>query len=214
MRFVTLLADIAFPPREQEALVRALSFDQLAELLSPVCRGEGGHAAWSLFPYAHPMVEACIIEAKFEGSQRAAEQLGRALREFLHEFLAESAAFEPEGPILVPLPLSAQRLAERGYNQAERVARHAMAGLAGLAGIEIDTEILKRTRTTKPQTSLPAHERCANVAHAFAATRACNPHRTYILLDDVITTGNTMAEACRAMRAGGAKRLLPLTLAH
>lgn len=211
MRLLTLLADTILPPRETEAFVRDLTFERLVQELSPVCRGEGPQAAVSLFPYAHPLVEACILEAKFQGNRNADELLGRALREFLHEFLAESSAFETSPPIIVPLPLSAARYAERGYNQVERVVQ---AALAGNVRAECVSGVLIRTRETQPQTSLTGAARRTNVAGAFAASGSCDPYRTYILVDDVITTGNTMLAACAAMRAGGAARLLPLTLAY
>lgn len=219
MRILELLLDAALPPRETEALVRRTKGSELFERLSPVMTGAGGHGVMSLFPYEDPLVQACILEAKFEGSQRAAEFLGRALREFLYEFLAESTAFDPSPPVFVPLPLSAGRFKERGYNQVERVLSYAIAvderaerGAPSL-GAKIDTDLLRRIRETMPQTSLSGNARRKNVAGAFGAS-PCSPYRTYIVVDDVITTGNTMLAACEALRAAGASRLLPLTFAY
>lgn len=215
MRLLEFLADMALPPRETEALVRSMAEDALCERLRPVAAGIGGVV--SLFPYDDPLVQACILEAKFEGNRRAAELLGRALREFLYEFLAESSAFDPLPPLFVPVPLSPARLKERGYNQVERVLRCTLAAGAypGSAKLraEIDPGLLARTRETAPQTSVAGTERRRNVAGAFEAL-SCSPHRTYIVVDDVITTGNTMLAACEALRAGGAKLLLPVTFAY
>jgi len=211
MRLAEFLLDAVFPPRDTELLVRTASPELVNGILSPVVRGEGAHAVASLFSYTDALAQACILEAKFENHMRAAELLGSALHEFLYESLAERAAFEPAPPILVPLPLSSARLKERGYNQTERVAWHALE--KGLR-IELDTGLLIRTRSTKPQTSLSGRARRSNVAGAFATVRPCDPYRTYIVFDDVVTTGNTMRAACDALRAGGALRLLPFTLAY
>lgn len=211
MRLAEFLLDAVFPPRDTELLVRTASPELVKGILSPVVRGEGAHAVLSLFSYMDAFGQACILEAKFEDNMHAAGLLGSALYEFLYEFLAESAAFDPAPPILVPLPLSSTRLQERGYNQTERVARHALE--IGLK-IELDSSLLVRTRSTKPQTSLSGRARRSNVAGAFATTHPCDPYRTYIVFDDVVTTGNTMRAACEALRAGGALRLLPLTLAY
>lgn len=211
MRLAEFLLDTVFPPRDTELLVRSAPPELAKNVLSPVVRGEGAHAVLSLFSYMDAFGQACILEAKFEDNMHAAELLGSVLHEFLYEFLAESAVFASAPPILVPLPLSASRLQERGYNQTERVARHALG--MGL-GIELDTCLLVRTRPTKPQTSLSGRARRSNVAGAFATAHPCDPYRTYIVFDDVVTTGNTMRAACEALRAGGAQRLLPLTLAY
>lgn len=211
MRIAGFILDTVFPPRETEILVRGLSYEELSVALSPVLRGDGAQSVISLFPYIDTRVQACILEAKFEGSQRAAELLGDALYEFLHEFLDERRAFDPMPPLLAPLPLSADRLQERGYNQTERIIEAART--RGLPAV-LDIDLLVRTRSTQPQTSLTGRARRSNVAGAFAVTRPCDPYRTYIVVDDVITTGNTMLAACEALRAGGAERLLPLTLAY
>lgn len=211
MRITGFILDTVFPPRETEVLVRDLCYEELSMTLSPVLRGDGTQSVISLFPYVDAFIQACILEAKFEDNQYAAELLGNALHEFLYEFLGGRTAFDIEPPILVPLPLYVDRLQERGYNQTKRIIEAAL--MRGLPAV-LEPDLLIRTRPTKPQTSLTGRARRSNVAGAFAVTRPCDPHRTYIVVDDVITTGNTMLAACEALRAGGSKRLLPLTLAY
>lgn len=211
MRLAEFMLDVIFPPRDTDAIVRGSSSERLKSVLSPVTQGEGRHATISLFPYTDTLAQACILEAKFEDNMHATKLLASALHEFLYEFLALRAVCEPTSPVLVPLPLSETRLQERGYNQTERIVRCTME--IGLHA-DIDIDLLRRTRSTKPQTSLSGHARRVNVAGAFEAVHTCDPFRTYIVVDDVITTGNTMLAACEALRAGGAKRLLPLTLAY
>ncbi len=214
-----VLVDAVFPPRGTEQIVRALAArgeGALTAFMRPVCMEEAAapFSAVALLPYAQPEVAACVREAKFGGSIRAAQLLGSVLRDFLREYLAESFLWDAEPPCIVPLPLSPGRLKERGYNQAERIVRAAFgAGGQKAAEAVIDTTLLARTRATRPQTSLSARARRKNLAGAFAA-RACDPHRTYMPVDDVYTTGSTMAAAVAALRQAGARHILPLALAY
>jgi len=211
MNLLAFLVDQVLPPRETEAMIRGVSYEQFSQNLSPGLRGQGTQAVYSLFPYDDALAQACILEAKFQDSRTAAGLLGAALCEFLYEFMSESEPFNPSPPVIVPIPLSQTRLKERGYNQTERIAQ---AALKSGISIDIQTDLLVRTRSTVPQTSLTGTARRTNVAGAFSACRPCEWYRTYIVLDDVVTTGHTMLAACQALRAAGAQRLLPLTLAY
>ena len=111
---------------------------------------------------------------------------------------------------LVPVPLGSARRKERGFNQAEEVVRR--AGEA--CGIQIDTESLVRTRETASQVSLPKAEREKNMRGAFSAAHPLDPLHTYILVDDVATTGATLQAAIDALTASGAKHIVPIALAH
>jgi predicted amidophosphoribosyltransferase len=127
--------------------------------------------------------------------------------------------------LLVPVPLGRARLGERGYNQSERLAR----ALGRRWGRPV-VDLLIRTRDTAAQTALTPEARLANVAGAFAMRNAeCGmwnegrpansafriPHsalgRPLVLVDDVFTTGATLAEAARALERAGAGRVLAVT---
>jgi ComF family protein len=111
----------------------------------------------------------------------------------------------------VPVPLHPSRLAERGYNQssllARRVARHLGAPFAPLA--------LARARDTPKQATLDREARLANVAGAF---RVREPTRVYgravLLVDDVSTTGATLAACAQALQAAGASAVATAVLAR
>jgi predicted amidophosphoribosyltransferase len=126
---------------------------------------------------------------------------------------------------LVPVPLGAGRLRQRGYNQSERLAR----ALSRRRNRPV-VELLVRTRDTVSQTALTPEARLANVAGAFeprdaeAGTRnrrsgECSAFRVpssaferpLILVDDVFTTGATLAEAARALERAGARTVLAVT---
>ncbi len=117
---------------------------------------------------------------------------------------------------LVPVPLAPKRLRQRGYNQSERLAR----ALGRRWGRPV-ADLLVRTRETATQTALTPAARLANVAGAFAprnaevGTRNSSafrlPTSALILVDDVFTTGATLAEAARALERAGARTVLALT---
>jgi ComF family protein len=127
-----------------------------------------------------------------------------------------------DGPsALVPIPLARRRLRERGYNQSEVLAR----ALARQWRIPVLAHALVRTRETATQTALTPETRLANVAGAFAVKLVdggLTPGRrpgvsrdtSHILVDDVFTTGATLAEAARALGRAGATRMYGVTFAR
>jgi ComF family protein len=106
-------------------------------------------------------------------------------------------------PLLVPTPSSAERLRERGYNQAWELARR----LGPALGIATERDLLLRLRDTPHQLSLPAEQRSANVRGTFAVEprrAAALQGRAVTIVDDVMTTGATAAEMARLLLAAGA----------
>ncbi len=111
----------------------------------------------------------------------------------------------------VPVPLHSRRMRERGFNQAELIAKR----LHAATGIPI-THILERVRYTAPQASLThAKDRHANITEAFRI-RPDTPvsGRSYLLVDDLITSGSTTGEAARVLKSAGARRVAAFALAQ
>jgi ComF family protein len=119
---------------------------------------------------------------------------------------------------LVPVPLGPKRLWQRGYNQSERLARALSRHWRRPV-----VDLLARARETATQTALTPEARLANVAGAFAMKNVQRPiinerwaalnirHSTLIIVDDVFTTGATLAEAARALEAAGATIVAAVT---
>lgn len=208
MWLVDTILDFLFPLNRQEAQVAQASTETLGVFVHPIPVNEDVVA---LMPYRKPLVRACVVEAKFRGNERAEDLLARVLADYLNEWSAEYAAFNLESVVLVPVPLSPQRLAQRGYNQTERVARKATKRLPD---VYLDTDILIRSRDTSPQTSLTAHQRRENLTGAFRVQGAPDLTYTYIVFDDVVTTGSTLSAAISALRNAGAGQVLGIALAH
>lgn len=121
------------------------------------------------------------------------------------DFLAQAmlAGECPGGDVIVPVPLSAARLRERGFNQALEMARP----LARSLGLPLAAGLLTRVRETVPQSGLPWRVRHRNVRRAFACTGILEG-KTVILIDDVMTTGATLNAAARALKDAGAARVV------
>lgn len=111
---------------------------------------------------------------------------------------------------VLPMPLSRERLATRGYNQALLLARH-------LAPDKTQAQLLLRLRDTPPQSGLPRHERLANLDHALAVDplQAARLHqRRVVLVDDVMTSGASLHAAALALRRHGVTHVTAVVLAR
>ena len=115
--------------------------------------------------------------------------------------------------IFVPVPLHPARLRERGFNQSEQIARMLVHCVDGTAGIE---KLLVRSQYTKSQTRLNRSQRYQNVKNAFALApdSVLNPNKSYIIVDDVFTTGSTLNACARVLRKAGATCLKVATIGH
>lgn len=150
---------------------------------------------WTGFVYRAPVAQQ-VVQLKFRGQLAFAHVLGA--------LLAERLALRPEPlpELLVPVPLHPGRLRQRGYNQAVELGRELSRRLA----IELRPAAARRVRSTVEQTRLDAAARRRNVRGAFEVDAVVR-NRHVALLDDVITTGATVAELAAAARIAGARRV-------
>lgn len=203
MRLLSFLLDILFPPRDTMRLVREATPAFVAALIKERTHVRTGYTITTLLPYRHPLIRALIIQTKFGDDQEAAVLLAEVLRTYLEHR-------DVGCTVLVPIPLSRERLRERGYNQVERVVRMAIADREDLS---LSSTLLSRRRDTHPQTALAKSKRGENLRDAFYA-HPCDPQAEYLIIDDVLTTGATMQEAVHALKEAGAMHINALALAH
>ena len=198
----------------------------LAALVSPPCAGCGRvldqplngavcAQCWaSITPHASPFSLRTIVHAQaigpYEGTLRdllhALKYDGRrSIAPRLSAMMASHGAGVLAGAdAVVPVPLHRRRQRQRGFNQADDLARG--LGLPTLG-------VLRRVRSTVPQVDLPAVARHDNMRNAFAVTSVITAP-VVVLVDDVATTGATLDACARALKAAGVQEVRALTAAR
>lgn len=132
------------------------------------------------------------------------------LVEWLHDGWKDARLRERSFDFLTPVPLHRRRRRKRGFNQAEELAR----GLSERTGLPMK-RVLRRIRHTRTQTALDRKERMENLRGSFKIVHdeAVKGSRI-LLIDDILTTGSTVNECARTLRAGGARMVCALTVAR
>ena len=153
-------------------------------------------SAWTAFEYAAP-IASLVQRFKFEGDLASGRVLGRLMA----ERLVALGADRPQ--LMVPVPLNWRREWRRGFNQAAHLCRDLSRHLDGLPWVSA----LRRARPTATQSDLPADRRSGNVRGAFAVRRLPPGTRHAVLIDDVMTTGSTLAECARVLKRAGVARV-------
>ncbi|MBI1804540.1 MAG: ComF family protein [Ignavibacteriae bacterium] len=152
-------------------------------------------------------LQEVIHHLKYSGMKSLGVRLGEELgkRIVLDERFADA-------DFLVPVPLHKLKQRERGYNQSEYICR----GISHVSGIAIADSFVIRAKYTQSQTQLNVSERRENVGEAFRVLPAAVPRiggKTFILVDDVVTTGSTIDACAREFLASGARRVLAASVA-
>ncbi len=236
------LLDLLFPRtplmRELES-IDACTFAARVEKTD----GYAGKNIISLFHYRDKLVRQAVWELKYRGNKKIAKLLSEALYDELLAFLEEYAPLTNfTEPLLIPIPLSKKRESERGFNQCRLLCDELMRldGVSscisphkGSTGIVVDCAVfgrrgveikgnnftlslaLTKTKDTQSQTKQDTRKkRLENLDGCFEANNALVEGRNIILIDDVATTGATIEEARRTLRAAGARKVIAFTVAH
>jgi ComF family protein len=155
------------------------------------------------YVYEFPLDEV-IQQLKYRHRLASAHFLGNALIEATADLLPTE---KPD--VIIPVPLSTERLAERGFNQSLEVAKP----LAHHLGVSIRADALQRVRHTLPQVQLPWKERAKNIRHAFVCRERLDGLHVWVV-DDVMTTGATLNEIAGALKASGAAQVTNVVVAR
>lgn len=174
-----------------------------AEICGNCLRRPPPFTAFAPFIYGQPL-DRLILEFKFSDRLYLGRTLGALLAQAL---LAEEPG---AAELIVPVPLHAARLRERGYNQAMELARPVGRRL----GVPVQ-EAVQRIRATPGQAGLKAVERRRNVRGSFAVTAPSTVSgRRVAIVDDVFTTGATVTELAECLRRAGAASVTVWTVAR
>ena len=150
------------------------------------------------YTYAFP-ADALVQGLKYRSMLAIAPLFGSAI--------ASSLGERPD--VIIPMPLADARLRERGFNQAQEIARH----VAKLTGIVLLPRACRKVRDTQPQAVLPWKERAKNMRKAFVCDEDF-AGRHVAVVDDVMTTGATLNELARNLKQAGAARVTGLIVAR
>jgi ComF family protein len=133
--------------------------------------------------------------------------LGEVLAHHLFDLFIEQGW---EVDLVTSVPLGRKRNRQRGYNQAEILAKP----FAGLANIPYNKRVIQRLKETRSQVDLSIQERMENVSGAFYANSMYCEQKSVIIIDDVTTTGSTISECARSLKQSGARQVYAMTLAR
>lgn len=197
------LLDFLFPPSEDEMRIRAAAPIDFKLKLN-IQHIHPGLIA--LASFKDPQVRAAVHLLKFHNNSHAALLLSALFSAYLEQ--------TKQQPLVIPVPLSPKRYRERGHNQVHTFCKLCEATHPKL---EIRTDLLKKTKHTKPQSSLSVEERKGNVTGVFSLTAHAHTvlaNKHVIVLDDVVTTGHTLLQAKAELQKAQPASLLCVALAH
>ncbi len=225
--------DLFYPPTcpgcgrdigEEQSLICQDCWHRITYLSAPFCRSCGApcdglveQATCDQCPYPSPAFDRCrsvvaycetmqrILHAyKFDGRRRLSRPLSRLLYWGYRRYYGDER-FD----MVIPVPLHSSRLREREFNQATEMLKHLEKG----AGFPVRYNILRRVRATVPQSTLYGPDRYANVSDAFELNPGAPVKAKRILIvDDMLTTGNTVSEISRVLKGNGAQFVAVLTV--
>jgi ComF family protein len=153
--------------------------------------------------YDYNSMKMSIYRFKYQGRSEYAKFYATDIYEKLGDEIRKLGADS-----IIPIPIHPSRLSERGYNQAEEVAKE----LSKLSGIPFYANIIQRTRKTLPQKGLNPTERQNNLKKAFNISSDVVKLNKTILVDDIYTTGSTIDAVAAVLRSHGVKEVYFITL--
>lgn len=180
---------------------------EAAQPLCRLCRADfyAFERARSYAVYDGALSEAMVL-LKYEEVTRLGDWFAARLAE-----IVSRAPDEWRADVVAPVPLHPERRRERGYNQAELIARP----LAKRLNLKLESHLLVRTKPRPPQLVLSRTEHWKSVRGAYATREGLQVDNLRVLLvDDVLTTGATLDSCARALREAGAAAVLGLTVAR
>ena len=216
MRLLDTILDIIFP-------VYCISCGKAGVDLCLICLSESPRAEresekwiFLLFDYRHPPIKKALWLFKYKGKKKLANVFAEILYGRILEELSDLLVMENfRAPILIPIPLSQKRYRERGYNQAELICQE-LIRLDSEKDFRLEKNVLIKPQETEHQAHIKDRNlRLKNLSGSFLSKEtSLIKNRNIILIDDITTTGATLAEARKTLRLAGARKIIAFTIAH
>jgi len=170
----------------------------------------------SVFNYKNTVIKKALWILKYKGNKKMGEIFARIVYDkILEEISDEKILSNFREPLLIPIPLSKKRLRERGFNQSEVIA-HEISILDTGMSFTFANKILYKIKDTPSQVSIKDKaKRLKNLHGCFSIKdkkSVCG--KNIILIDDITTTGATIAEVNKTLLYAGAKKVIAFTVAH
>lgn len=224
MRFLSTILDVIFPVKCLTCGAPGADFCLTCLSDSPPAERESAKWIFPLYDYRHPPLKKALSLFKYKNKKRLAQLFAEVLHSRILEEYSDLSEMENfHNAILIPIPLSRKRYRRRGYNQAELICRELVKINSNINlrhGVNADfmlaNNVLMKPKETKHQAQIENRgERLKNIIGSFRVENA-DPikGRNIILIDDITTTGATLAEAKKVLRGAGARKVIAFTIAH
>lgn len=191
-----------FDRQENPFCLNCLKEISLGDSLCKSC-GDDSFSLYTFASYRLPLTEI-IKQFKFKGITKPSYYFAEEIAEKYGTIFSKYEPF-----VLVPVPLYISRENYRGYNQSTVLSKH----LANILDVELNTKLLKRIKKRKPQSQLPHKKRKANIRNVFDVVKS-DIQSNILIVDDVVTTGQTVYEAKKILNIAGYKVVGAVAIAH
>lgn len=212
-KILSYFLDLVAPPRSDYEIVKKLDENSINSLPSAP-KVEGLDWIHPLFHYKNKKVKAIIWELKYKDNILPLEYIGKLIYEEIIPIMSDILLFDADAKfLLIPIPITKDRRAERGYNQSEYVCREIMKNDLPHDLLYAPQWFEKIKETPSQSHSETKEERKKNLIDCFKA----NPQvqdKYIFLIDDVVTTGSTLSEAKNSLIDSKVKDVYAFTIAH
>jgi ComF family protein len=220
MRFLNTILDIVFPAKciSCGKFGVNLCIDCLKE--APGAERESANWIFPIFDYRHPSIKKALWLLKYKGRKRLVNVFAEIIYEKILEELSDLSVLENfTNPILIPIPLSAKRYRERGFNQAQLICEEIVkiSNIRHGVYLRLENNILIKIKETEHQARIKERNiRLKNLANSFVikSNQQNIEKRNIVLIDDITTTGATLNEARKILKHAGARKVIAFTVAH
>lgn len=211
--FLNSIFDSILPPRDDFSIVKKLD-DETINSLSEASNVENMDWIFPLFQYKDNRVRAIIWELKYKENTSPLDYIGKLIFEEITPLISDISLFNQDAEfILIPIPITLERRAERGYNQSEYIAKSVLENDTTHMLLYAPQWFQKIKETPKQSQSESKKERTENLIGCFESDPRVEG-KYIILIDDVVTTGSTLSEARNTLLSKGAKDVFAFTIAH